>query len=140
MKNVRKRLKFVLFPALVLLLVMLAVPVSADAPPGLPHSFGGTVKIGEADAPIGTVISAQYGGVECGSFTTTEVGRYGNPAAHDYPLKVTGLTDGDIIQFFVNDIDTEQTCAFESGASTELNLTVTAVTYDRRWQALPAAR
>ncbi len=126
MKNVKRRLKFVLFPALVLLLLLLAVPVSA-ASPGMPHSFGGTVKIGGVDAPIGAVISARVSDVEYGSFTTTEVGKYGDPAAHDYPLVVTKLTNGDIIHFFVNDVDTEQTCAFESGASTELNLTVAVV-------------
>ena len=110
-----KYVKLVLFPALVLLLVMLAVPVSAGAPPGLPHNFSGTVKIGTADAPVGTVISARHGGVEYGTVTTTQVGVYSN-------LLVTGLTNGDIIQFFVNNIDTGQTYAFESGATTALNL------------------
>jgi len=110
-KNVKKRLKFVLFPALVLLLLLLAVPVSAAAPPGLPHSFAGTVKIGAVDAPIDTVISARYDGVEYGSVTTTVVG--------EYELPVWGLTNGDTIQFFVDETDTTQTWDFESGATTE---------------------
>ena len=116
MKNVKNRLKFVLLPALVLLLVMLAVPVSAQT--GLPHNFSGTVKIGGVDAPIDTVISARFQDVEYGSVTTTDVGLYSY-------LLVTDLTDGDIIQFYVNDVDTTQTFPFGSGYTTEdFNLTV----------------
>ncbi len=119
MKNVKNRLKFVLLPALVLLLVILAVPVSAGT--GLPHNFSGTVKIGGVDAPIDTVISARFQDVEYGSVTTTDVGLYSY-------LLVTDLTDGDIIQFYVDDVDTTQTFPFGSGYTTELNLTVGEVT------------
>lgn len=118
MKNIKRKLKFVLFPALVVLLAMMAVPVPVSAGIQLPHNFSGTVKIDEVDAPIDTVISARFQDVEYGSVTTTDVGLYSD-------LLVTDLTDGDIIHFYVDDVDTTQTFPFGSGYTTEdFNLTV----------------
>ncbi|MCH8800403.1 MAG: Ig-like domain-containing protein [Chloroflexi bacterium] len=120
MKSVKNRLTVVLYPALALvaLLLLVVLPASA-APPGLPHSFSGTVTIGGADAPTATVVSARSGGVEIASVTTTVPGQYSS-------LLVTGLTDDDTIAFFLDGVDTTQTFTFESGATTTLNLVVTA--------------
>ncbi|MCH8346828.1 MAG: hypothetical protein IIC87_07890, partial [Chloroflexi bacterium] len=48
----------------------------------------GTVKVAGSDAQVGTVITAKVGGVERGSITTTEAGKYGGPDAADPKLVV----------------------------------------------------
>ncbi len=103
----------------------LQAPIVYAQPP-LPHSFYGTVEINEADAPIGTIVTAKVGGVECGSYTTTEAGKYGNPAEADY-FGVSGdIHEGDAVKFYVKGVDTTQTASFiPGGGPTELNLAVT---------------
>jgi hypothetical protein len=124
MRNIKRQLKFVLYPVMALLLITLALPALA-APPGLPHTFSGAVTISGVDAPVDTVISARFNDVEYGTVTTTVIGQYSG-------LAVTGLTNGDTIHFYVNDQDTTQTFVFESGATTEgfnLNLPVPDTTH-----------
>ncbi len=124
----RKR-AWLLYPLIILVLLIGAVPVFADTPtsiPAIPHPFYGTVTIDGSDAPVGTVVTAKVGGVQYGSITTTVAGQYGGSGAFDLKLAVTGEIDtGATINFFVNGVDTTQTYAFSPGADpTELNLTV----------------
>ncbi|MFC2006149.1 hypothetical protein ACFLVG_04245 [Chloroflexota bacterium] len=91
-----------------------------------PHSFYGTVKISGQDAQIGIVVKAKFGATECGTYTITEAGKYGDDITKDY-LGVTceGLHEGDTITFYLNDVDTGETAEFHSGGGpTELNLAV----------------
>jgi len=113
---------------LALALVLLSTVVYAQPP--MPHSFYGTVKINGQDAPIDTVVTAKFGaGVTCGTYTTTEAGKYGDPATASY-LFVThdNLHEGDSISFYVNGVDTGETASFIPGGElegpTELNLTL----------------
>ena len=108
---------------LVLALVLLAPVAYAQAP--FPQSFYGTLKINGADAPTGTAVTAKFGAVDCGSYTTTEVGKYGDQATSSYLLVACdGLHSGDTISFYVNGVNTYQTASFVSGGGpTELNLT-----------------
>jgi len=123
----RKR-AWLLYPLIILAVVLCAVPALADTPaklPTIPHAFYGTVTIGGSDAPVGTVVTAKVGGVQCGSITTTVAGQYGGSGAFDEKLTVTGdIETGATISFFVNGVDTTQTYAFSPGGVTELNLTV----------------
>ncbi len=94
----------------------------------LPHSFYGTLKINGADAPVVTVVTVEYAGVQCGSYTTTEAGKYGNLATKDYLAVKGDIHAGDTINFYVNGVDTNQMASFVPGGwPTELNLTVTIV-------------
>jgi len=129
----RKR-GWLLYPLIILAVVLcavpaFAVPAFADTPtklPSIPHAFYGTLTMGGSDAPVGTVVTAKVGGVQCGSITTTVAGQYGGSGAFDAKLTVTGeIATGATISFFVNDVDTTQTYAFSPGGVTELNLTVT---------------
>jgi len=124
----RKR-AWLLYPLIILAVVLCAVPAFADTPtsiPSIPHAFYGTVTIGGSDAPVGTVVTAKVGGVQCGSITTTVAGQYGGSGAFDAKLTVTGeIATGATISFFVNGVDTTQTSSFIPGGVTELNLTVT---------------
>jgi len=130
----RKR-AWLLYPLIILAVVLCvvpacAVPAFADTPtklPSIPHAFYGTVTIGGSDAPVGTVVTAKVGGVQCGSITTTVAGQYGGSGAFDAKLTVTGeIATGATISFFVNDVDTTQTYAFSPGGVDELNLTAEA--------------
>ena len=74
---IKARLKKLGFATLGFLVLLLALsPVSSVFAVGLGHGFYGTVKIDGMDADIGTVISAQVGETEYGSYTVTIPGSY----------------------------------------------------------------
>lgn len=111
--------------ALILALLM-AGPVLADIV--IPTAFYGTVKINGTDAPAGTLITAKINGVEKGSYTTKEPGKYGSsdPNRGDVLLIQTNKT-GDIgktIEFWINGIKTGQTAIYDSKTQ-QLNLGTT---------------
>jgi len=121
---------------LIALLLSLIIPASAAAQevPQLPASYWGTVRIRSqvggqlVDAPVGTIVSAWVGGVERGSFVTTEPGKYGGPAP--YPnLYVGGEADkpyilqGSLVEFYVNGFKADQTALFQNDHPEVLNLT-----------------
>ena len=123
----RKR-RWLLGPLLILALLLCAIPAYADTPT-LPHAFYGTLTIGGSAAPVGTVVTAKVGGVECGSITTTVAGQYGGSGAFDAKLAVTGdIATGATIYFYVGGNEAGETYAFNPGTVTELNLTVTDTT------------
>ena len=122
MKRMRK---WLLCPLIVVALLLCAIPAYADTPT-MPHAFYGTLTIGSSPAPVGTVVTAKVGGVQCGSITTTVAGQYGGSGAFDAKLTVSGdIANGATISFFINGFDTGQTYAFSAGAVTELNLAIT---------------
>ena len=122
----RKR-GWLLYPLIILAVVLCAVPAFADTPtsiPSIPHAFYGTVTIGGSDAPVGTVVTAKVGGVQCGSITTTVAGQYGGSGAFDAKLLVSGeIATGAEIKFYVSGVDTTQKYDFSPGGVTELDLT-----------------
>ena len=125
---INRRLRFVAFGLLVLILALL--PVGAAFAQGLGHGFYGTVKIGGVDAGAGTAISARVGGTQYGSCTVTTPGQYG--------LIVQGaIADGATIDFYVAGQKADQTFTFHDGWTTNLNLTVTPVTYTLTMAASP---
>jgi len=105
-------------------LLLCAIPAYADTPV-LPHAFYGTLTVGGSAAPVGTVVTAKVGGVQCGSITTTVEGQYGGSGAFDPKLTVTGeIETGATIYFYAGGSQADETYAFSPGAVTELNLTV----------------
>ena len=120
--------KWALGVALLLLLALLVAPAHAQPIPPLPHPFYGDLTIGGNPAPVGTIISAGVAGEECGSITTTEVGKYGSPDPLEPKLIVQGdIQDGETIEFYVNGVKADQTHPFDSGADpTRLDLTAPA--------------
>jgi len=123
----RKKGIWLLYPVFALLLAFsLSVPAFADGPPPTPHSFYGTVTIAGSDAPVGTVVTAEVAGVECGSITTTVEGQYGSSSPLGPWLVVQGYIDqGSTIDFYVAGVEANEKGYFDSGVFTELNLTVT---------------
>jgi len=134
----RKR-GWLLAPLVILALLLCAVPAYADIPT-IPHAFYGTLTIGGSPAPVGTVVTAKVGGVECGSITTTVAGQYGGSGAFDEKLSVSGeIETGATIYFYADGNEADQTYAFSPGAVTELNLTVTDITAPTVSSTSPAA-
>ncbi|UCG10269.1 MAG: hypothetical protein JSW30_06070, partial [Dehalococcoidia bacterium] len=90
-----------------------------------PEEFYGNITANGVDAPAGTAIVAKIGGVEKGSFTTTEAGKYGGSGTFDPRLIVSGeeADRAGTITFWVNGSPTDQTAIYEPGESRELNLT-----------------
>lgn len=96
--------------------------------PVLPCEFYGTVVIDGTPAPAETEITAYIGDRAAGSIITEESGVYGGTGTFDVRLVVIPvaeeLSDGTaVIQFVIGDRIADQTFIFESGHSTELNLT-----------------
>jgi len=114
--------------ALILSLAIFAAPVYAA--PALPHSFSGTLKINNSDAPAGTTVEARGTGVLTGvtgnPIITTEAGKYGSEEALGPKLVVQGdIADGATIDFYVNGVKAAQTAYWHTGAIEELDLTMT---------------
>jgi hypothetical protein len=119
----RKR-GWLLCPLVILALLLCAIPAYADIPT-IPHAFYGTLTISGSSAPVGTVVTAKVGGVQCGSITTTVAGQYGGSGAVDAKLAVSGdIATGATIYFYAGGNMAGQTYAFSAGAVTQLNLTV----------------
>ena len=109
-----------------LMVGLVALPGSVYAVPPLPHAFYGEVTVNGQAAPVGTIITAEVGGEDCGTYTTSTAGKYGNPApSNDYLIvQGTNIEAGDTIEFYVNGIKADQTATFEAGGGpTELHLT-----------------
>ena len=105
--------------------LLLGASPALAAGPILPHAFYGTVAIGDHDAPVGSVVSAEVGGVDCGSYSIGVAGRYGNLDERDYLTVQGDIANGDTITFYVNGVSTSQTATFEAGGGpTRLDLTV----------------
>jgi len=96
----------------------------ADADTTQPHEFYGNITINGLAAPVGTVIVARIGDVERGRFTTTEIGGYGGSGTFDQRLIVSGEESevGQMITFWMNGEQANQTVEYEPGQSTNLDL------------------
>ncbi len=121
-----KHIGLVLAVTLVCLFAAPSLTVSADTT--LPEEFYGNISINGLAAPAGTVIVAKIGGVERGSFTTTEAGKYGGSGTFDSRLVVAGeeAEIGETITFWVNGYQANQTAVYEPGLSRQLNLSAQA--------------
>ncbi len=124
----------IVFLSLALLATVSAVPVYAQAPPGIPHAFYGSVDINNNPAPDGTEISATVDtgsiieGIELQNPVTTEGGSYGITSLR---LLVQGdIPNGATITFHVTNVNGTAiagvTATFIAGGGPdEKNLSVT---------------
>jgi len=117
--------------AVVCLLLAVALPVGhASGMTPLPHAFYGTLLIDGEPAPSGTVVTARIEGQVYGSITTGYPGKYGSDAGGNWGPGIQKLiVQGDEIdnrarvEFYIGTLQAEQTCLFNSGAVTRLDLT-----------------
>ena len=118
--------------ALLLAILTIMIPaVPASAVPPAPHQFYGNVFVGGL-APTSGAIIAKINGVQYGTTGAIDSqGRYGYsiplfrvPADNPDTADKDGGVLGDTVQFFVGGIQAYQTYPFQSGGSTNLDLTV----------------
>jgi hypothetical protein len=117
--------------ALLLAILTIIVPAApASAVPPAPHQFYGNVFVGGVAPTTGTVI-AKINGIQYATGTIDSLGRYGYstplfrvPADNPDTADKEGGVLGDTVQFFVGGTQAYQTCLFQSGSSTNLDLTV----------------
>jgi len=90
--------------------------------------FYGSLSIGGQSAPVGTVVEARGTNVTAdisgNPISTTVVGQYGSASEPRLYVQGTNIENGDIIEFYVNGAKANETHQFQSGAITELNLTI----------------
>jgi hypothetical protein len=101
---------------------------SAEAqPPSPPNRFFGSVTLDGAPAAAGTVVTAQIGGVECGSTTvvTGETFAYIVDAVSDGEISGCGSA-GATVSFLVGGNTADQTASWTSGDFTQLDLTASS--------------
>ena len=105
-----------------------ALPVLADAPPGLPSSFWGTATLNGGNAPDGTIVSAWINGVKCTETATfTNIGQsvytIDVPADDPDTSGVQGGVEGNTIVFQIGTLNADQTAIWHEGTNTGFNLT-----------------
>ena len=121
--NVIGRLGISVIAVSLIIMLLLSGPALADIV--LPTSLYGTIEIDGSDAPVGTVITAKISGVEKGSYTTLESGKYGTGSG-DFSDVLVVSTDtesdiGELIEFWIDGIRIDQTAIFDSETH-QLNL------------------
>jgi hypothetical protein len=117
-----------MFLAVLLALTLVVSPVYAQAIPALPHAFYGVVEINGSPAPAGTEVEVRGEGVQTGAdnnpIVTTVEGEYGSPNPLGSKLIVQGnISDGAILTFYVNGVQSDQTAEWHSGEVTALDIT-----------------
>jgi len=123
-------LKLFITVAICFVLVVLAIPVYAEGIPALPEAFYGNLSLNGNPAPAGIIVEAVGTGVMTGiqgnPITTNATGVYGSSDPLGMRLVVQGdISEGTLIQFYVNNVLAAQTAEWHSGIASQLNLTVT---------------
>ena len=134
-------MKTVGITTIIILLFILFSLTPAQALPLYPHQFYGDVTIDGEAAPLGTLVSVKVNGIESGSVTIWEEGKYGwgrpGPPDYDYQanLLVQGyhVSNGDLIAFYINNVEADQTAIFQTDIKTKLDLTVALVPPIHTW-------
>jgi len=117
---------------LALTAVLLATGAVFAAPPPLPFSPYGTVKVNNANVPNWVVISAQCGGKTFRQTTTVTISGEswyynldipGDDA--DTPGVKEGCTSNETVTFKIGDLTASQTAPWVSGGTSRINITAT---------------
>lgn len=111
--------------------LLAATGISADTP--IPSEFYGTVKVDGENVPDGTLVDGLIGDGNVAGSTTTFTFEGDSVyvllvEGHDEetPGPRKGGVEGDTVRFTVDGKPADQTGTWSSGASVELNLTVTS--------------
>jgi hypothetical protein len=117
--------RFIILVLTVGLLLTSALTVLAVPP--LPSSFYGTVKVDEANVPVGTTVSAWINGAKYAEMTVllydgNTVYSLDVPGDDPETPSVEGGISGDPVVFYIGDQMADQTASWQSGTSVELDL------------------
>ena len=128
-----KRLNILLWCAIAITMCVIAVGVvNAQAPPSLPCFIEGEVKINDAPAPLGTVVTAEIEGDVKDTCTLRESGE-------PYSLTVDGPNSGKEIKIYVNGVLSGKSVEWKSGGIYNIDLTVFTDKEDSDPGSSPAA-
>ena len=125
----------------VLIYILVSLTPAQAQPTAFPHQSYGGVTIGGVAAPLETLISTKVNGIDSGSVTTWEQGKYGWGRAgfpdYNYQtnLLVQGehISTGDLIEFYINGFKATQTATFQSDEKTRLDLVVASAPPTHTW-------
>ncbi len=121
-------MKFKLSIVAFLVCLLLFIPTPAFAQPPLPHMFYGNLSIGGEPAPVGTVVEARGAnvtpGIQGNPVSITVAGQYGSASEPRLYVQGPNIENGDIIEFYINGAKANESYQFQSGAITELDLTI----------------
>ena len=108
---------------------------SGSGVPVIPEEYYGTLVINNVPAAAGTTITARINGVDKGTFTLTEHGVFGGPGTFDPKMMVVGdeYDEGELVTFWVNDLQAAQSDVFNSGTNTGIDLVVTGQVSENIW-------
>ena len=113
--------------AILLLLALLAVPISAlGSTPQPPASYYGQVWVDGDPAPENVEIKAIINGTERGAITTDKAGSYGGPGTLQEKMKVNGTQndEGKTVKFFIGSIEANTTVKWAAGDHQEINFSI----------------
>ncbi len=105
------------------IITALFLPLLAEAAPGIPHQFYGSVDFSNGPAPDNLVVEARIGGEVVASTSITD-GKYGFTPNLFFVRDPESNRSGEEINFFVSGIDTEQSAVFVNGGYSNKDLTV----------------
>jgi hypothetical protein len=120
--------KLLVFGILVVALLSLFDLGSAlAAPPPMPSSFYGTVKVNDSNVPLDTKVSAWIAGTKYAEMTVIiynadTVYSLDIPGDIAETPEIEGGKPGDVIFFYIDNQAANQTAIWQSGTNTELNL------------------
>ena len=140
MKMVNGKIKAVIY-CVILTLAFIVTIYHTSALPQQPHQFYGTAIVAGQPAPDGTRVEAKINNVTYATTTTTD-GKYGYsplfmvPADDPDTSEKEGGATGDTVDFYLAGTYAAS-YPFQYGATTELNLTVTAPTPYADFTATP---
>ena len=92
------------------------ISTTAQAIPALPEIISGEVYINNNPAKVGTVITANIDEKEVANSEVTDTGKF--------TLLLQNLNEGDTINLYVDNINTEQSIVYKSGDFQQLTLKV----------------
>ena len=98
------------------LLILLIFSSPIYAIPSLPHILAGDVLINNKPAKLGTEITTVKDGKIIGKIEVTEEGKF--------KLLLQNLNEGDTINLYVDNINTEQSIVYKSGDFQQLSLKI----------------
>ena len=96
-----------------LFLVVVVLALQTPTPLPLPAAYYGNITVNGEPAPIRTTIIAKIEAEEKGRITTTSSGMYGEDFYER--LIVQGGAEGDLVRFFVEGVEAEETVIWAAG-------------------------
>lgn len=111
----------------------LLLPILAEAAPGIPHQFYGSVNFSNGPAPDGLIVEARIDGQAVASTSVVD-GQYGFSPNLFFVTDPENNRAGQRVYLFVSGINTEQSAVFVNGGYSQKDLTITGSVGTIEWE------